>query len=692
MNVLAKRTFAFSTPPRPESQSSPDDIVYAMPRASLLGLLVTMVACFLPHAPRLPVWMWLVASVCIAYRLLVLAQRLSFPGTLFKLTLAISVTWLLVREYGTLMAPDGGVAFLLLGYFLKMLEMHYRRDAMVLMLLSFFVIPMQFLYETDFLGTLWVLLCFVLILATLVSFHQQSESVFHPRAFAVGARLLGFAIPLTVLLFLFFPRIPPFWHLPSTKPAQTIGLSEQMDLQNLGELFKTGNVAFRAEFLSKNPDRSQLYWRGVVMERFDGVSWSVREARQNVPLPSSSDFDAVDYRIYLEPTRQRYLFFLSPLAYMRGVTGERHENDSVRTAQPLTTQQVYQAGMGRDTGMLRYSSAQNIEDNLLLPPEAAPRTREQARRLFDNAGRDTPRFIEAIQQWIFTENFSYTLSPPPTSGQVVDDFLFRTRAGYCSHYASAVAVMLRAVGIPARVVGGYQGGEYQDAGNYWIIHQYDAHAWVEYFDDEAGWSRLDPTAAISPFRIERGMERMSALEAGAFFESYAVNQWPVFRQIRRGIDYLNYQWIVNVVGYQQQDRDGLLTSWFGGTDMKNWLPGLAGGSVTLLVVFWLYMLWRERPRPLHPLDAAMLKVVKRVAVRFRPRRDGETIGAYCQDYAHGGGPDSAELLALCDQYHRLRYRHEIAAPAKVVAKTDRHRNDRLRSALAAFRRRASHFQ
>lgn len=670
------------------SNPAPSKPVFAMPRASLLGLLVTMVACFLPHASRLPVWMWLAAAACVIYRLLVLVQRANYPGALFKFTLAIVGTWLLLREYGTLMAPDGGVAFLLLGYFLKMLEMHYRRDAMVLMLLSFFVIPMQFLYETGFFGSLWVLFCFLLIIATLVSFHQQNDSMFRRQAFSAGAKLMGWAVPLTVVLFLFFPRLPPFWHLPSSKPAQTIGLTDQMDLQNLGELFKSGKVAFRAEFQRTNPDRRQLYWRGVVMERFDGVSWSVRENRQTIPMPGKSDFDTLDYRVFLEPTQQRYVFFLSPLSHMSGVTGQRYENEMVMTETPIISQMIYQAGMGVDIGLTRFSSNASLQDNLLLPINVAPRTRVQSAQLFENAGRDPDAFIRSLQTWIFTEGFSYTLSPPVTSGDVIDDFLFRTRAGYCSHYASAAAVMLRSAGIPARVIGGYQGGEYQASGNYWIVHQYDAHAWVEYFHPENGWTVFDPTAAISPLRIESGMEQMSRSEAGGMFESYAINQWPVLREIRRGLDYLNYQWIVNVVGYQQQDRDGLLKSWFGGTTIKDWLPWFAGTSVAMFGVFWLFMWWRDRPAPLHPLDKIMLQVLDRAARRFRPRKEGETVASFCRAYADSHATGSSELLALCDQYHRLRYRYEIATSPAGVAKTESVGNVRLRSSLADFKRRA----
>lgn len=666
--------------------------VFTMPRASLLGLLVTMVACFLPHASRLPVWMWFIAAACVIYRLLVLLQRVKYPGALFKFALAIVGTWLLLREYGTLMAPDGGVAFLLLGYFLKMLEMHYRRDAMVLMLLSFFVIPMQFLYETGFFGSLWVLFCFLLIMTTLVSFHQQNDSVFRRQAFSAAVRLIGWAIPLTVLLFLFFPRLPPFWHLPSSKPAQTIGLTDEMDLQNLGELFKSGKVAFRAEFLQTNPDRRQLYWRGVVMERFDGVSWSVREARQKIPMPGKSDFDSEAYRVFLEPTQQRYVFFLSPLAHMSGVTGQRYENDMVLTETPIISQLIYQAGTGRDVGLTRFSSTANLQDNLLLPMNTAPRTRAQSARLFEASGRDPEAFIRSIETWIFTQEFSYTLSPPVTSGDVIDDFLFRTRAGYCSHYASAAAVMLRSAGIPARVIGGYQGGEFQPSGNYWIVHQYDAHAWVEYYHPENGWTVFDPTAAISPMRIESGMEQMSGSEAGGMFESYAINQWPVFREIRRGLDYLNYQWIVNVVGYQQRDRDGMLQSWFGGTALKDWLPWLAGTTLGVLGAFWIFMWWRDRPEPPHPLDKIMLQAIARVERRYRPKKEGETFAAFCRGYADSNAAGSKELLALCDQYHRLRYRYEIETSPSGAAKTDTSGNVRLRSSLTDFKRRAKHIK
>lgn len=666
--------------------------LFLMPRGSLNGLLVTMLACLLPHAGRLPLWMLGFAGFCIFYRILIYLQKARFPNSFMKAIFAIAGTWLLLREYGTLMAPDGGVAFLLLGYFLKALEMHYRRDAMVLMLLSFFVIPTQFLYQSDLSAALWVLVCYLLIIGTLVSFYQQNDAAFHVGAYWTGAKLISLAIPITIALFLFFPRLPPFWHLPSSKPTQTIGLSDQLDMDSLGELFKSGKVAFRAEFLSGSLARHQLYWRGVVMEQFDGNSWLVRTGSK-LAGPHENATGDIHYKVYLEPTQQNYLFVLAPVSGYEGEAVLYNDNGMLLTRKPVISQIVYQATVGNSPSALSVvPQPDSLRKNTLLPVNAAPRTREQARLLFKNAKHDADRMTEEIRHWIFANDFSYTLSPPATTGDRVDDFLFRTRAGYCSHYASAVAVMLRSVGIPARVIGGYQGGEYQAAANYWIVHQYDAHAWVEYYSAATGWTLFDPTAAISPMRIENGMEQMGSTEQGDMFGAYAINQWPVFRELRRGLDYLNYQWIVNVVGYQQAAQNEMFKNWFGGSAMENWLPWLLGAVTTVCGLLLAYVYWRERPPPLHPVDALMLACLNRIRRRFRPRGEAETIAAYCQAYAATGASNGAALLSLCEQYHRLRYRSTNPASKTLRLKTPKGENGRLPSAFTAFKSAAKRFK
>lgn len=661
-------------------------VLFAMPRASLFGLLVTMIACYVPHASRLPGWMSAFAAFCILCRLMVYYQKVSFPHGFLKAILAFAGTWLLIREYGTLMAPDGGVAFLLLAYFLKALEMHYRRDAMLLMLLSFFVIPMQFLYDSNLGGALWVFFCYLLIIATLISFHQQDNSHFHFVAFIKGIKLVAVAIPITIILFLFFPRLPPFWNLPSSKPTQTIGLSDQIDTETLGELFKSGKVAFRVEFENGSVDRRLLYWKGVVLEHFNGIQWQVRESYRKLPLTTQSKPSDTRYKIYLEPTQQRYLFGLSPVHSINGIRANRMDNDMLLAENTIHAQEVYSVSSDLRTGQGGQIPVPDVlQRNTLLPVKASPRTREQAAVLFKTADKNTEKMIEEINRWIFTSEFSYTLSPPPTSGDRIDDFLFRTRSGYCSHYASAAAVMLRSVGIPARVIGGYQGGEYQAAGNYWIVHQYDAHAWVEYFSPEKGWAMFDPTAAVSPLRIESGMEQMGLSEEGDAFSTYAINQWPLIKQLRRSLDYLNYQWIVNVVGYQQQEQTQLFEDWFGGADLQHFLPWLGSGIAGICALLMGYVHWRDRPLRPHEIDALMLLAFHRIKRRFRPRANAETIAAYCQAYAETGANNGQALLELCEQYHRLRFSQVNNPLTPPSTKTQSSENGRLRDSLSAFK-------
>lgn len=677
-----------------ESKSQYSKPQYLMPHGSLVGLLLTMCACYAPHITRVPSWLTALAIFCMGYRVLIHRQRAQFPGGIFKACLAVVSTWLLLRNYGTLMAPDGGVAFLLVGYFLKTLEMHYRRDAMVMMLLSFFVIPMQFLYQTDLVSALWVAFCYFLIVATLVSFSENSTAAFSLSAYRTSLRLLGTALPVMIVLFLFFPRLPPFWQLPSVKSSQTIGLNDQLNMESLGNLFSSGGVAFRAEFDRITPEKRDLYWRGVVMEQFDGQTWSARKSGIMHPASRNAEHDRLHYRIYLEPTQQRILFALAPLLSWGGIDAIQSANGSFHSRENIVAQSMYWVESGRDPLQVQPFGEvpASLEKNTLLPPLVAPRTRETANKLYRSAGKDVEKFVQSIRQFIFDNEFSYTLSPPKLSGDTVDDFLFRTRAGYCSHYASAAAVMLRSVGIPARVIGGYQGGEYQPSGNYWIVHQYDAHAWVEYFLPDAGWRRFDPTAAISPARIEQGMDGAGSSLNGELLSAYAVNQWPMIRELRRSIDYLNYQWIVRVVGYKQENQTEMVMNLFGSMDFASWGPTLIAAIMSCGGLLLFYVNWRERPPRLNAIDALIAKAISRAERRFRKRQPGETIAAFSADYAKSGRDGGDQLLQLCEQYHRLRFQADFGTSSPVRTKTAKRGNDKLLHDFVSFKHRIKRFK
>lgn len=667
--------------------------VFAMPRSSMAGLLITMIACYLPHLSRLPWWMVSYAVICIVWRLLIHVGKAGYPHVLVKFSLAMLGTLQLIREYGTLMSPDGGVAFLLLAYFAKLLEMHYRRDALVVMLLSFFVIPMQFLYDTTLGGAAWVIACELLIVATLVSFHHAIDQAYSRTPLVKSLKLVSLAIPVTVILFLFFPRLPPFWNLPTSNGSQTIGLSDQIDTETLSTLFKSGAVAFRAEFENPNVERKSLYWRGIVLEYFDGSRWLIRENTATKPIQTKAEADALRYKIYLEPSQQRFVFGLANVKSIGPFQVFRSDNGMLTTEKPVVGQTVYSASSDlRTSNIASTSTPIALDINRQLNRQTAPKTQALAKRMFQAADRNPQRMVNEITRWIFTNNFFYTLDPPAMGGDRIDDFLFRTRAGYCSHYASAAAVMLRSVGVPARVIAGYQGGEYQTSGNYWMVHQYDAHAWVEYWDGSQGWVMFDPTAAISPLRIEKGMEEMGNNEGGKFFDSYSVNQWPVLRQIRRSIDYLNYQWIINVVGFQQQEQSRLMSEWFGGKELRHWLPWLIGTVSIVGVLVMAFVHWRDRPAPPHELDRLMLAALAKIRRRFRPRKPAETMSDYCIAYTNTGAVNGPALLQLCGQYHRLRYGELQRTNPPIGTKTERSNSGRLSSSTKAFRKAVQQFK
>ncbi|HVH85035.1 MAG TPA: DUF3488 and transglutaminase-like domain-containing protein, partial [Steroidobacteraceae bacterium] len=453
------------------------------------------------HIDRLPVWVSAAALVLVVWRLAAARARVPLPGVFVRTLLAVAVVIAVLVRFHTLNGLAAGTALLVLMGALKLLETYRRRDRLVLLGAGLFLLLAACLDRQGlgraplYLAEVWLACAALAVIAT--------EGFPGRAALALAGRTLLLALPLAVLLFLFFPRLAgSFWAVPRGEEAVT-GLSDTMSPGGIGKLSTSYEVAFRARFEGGLPPAEQRYWRGPVLHYFDGFTWSrgSGEGRaREAPQPAGR---AYRYRVALEPSRHRWWFALDTPAQSPDPNVQLTRDFELLAVRPVSEPTSFEAlsytAVRPDATLERW---QRIE-NTALPRGRNPRSLELANQLRAGAGSDAA-FAAAALDFLRRGGFVYSLEPELLGPEQVDDFLFRTRTGFCGHYASAFVVLMRAAGVPARVVTGYLGGEWNPSGGYLIVHQSDAHAWAEVWLEGRGWTRIDPTAVVEPERLRRG--------------------------------------------------------------------------------------------------------------------------------------------------------------------------------------------
>ena len=426
-------------------------------------------------------------------------------------------------------------------------------------------------------------------------------------------------LPLMILFFVLFPRIAgPLWGLPSDAFAGMTGLSDTMTPGSISRLVQSDAVAFRAQFAGRPPPPAVRYWRGPVLENFDGRAWTPARGGSDPAPESETGGTPVRYTVTLEPSNKRWIFALEVPDPLAPPTGTRLTPDlqllaaralEHRARYTLTSFPQHRFGMDADARVLRRA--------LRLPEYGNPETRALARRLRAQSASDAD-LVNRTLRLFHDEPFVYTLTPPQLGSDGIDEFLFTTRRGFCEHYASAFTFLMRAAGIPARVVTGYQGGEFNRVGNYLIVRQSDAHAWSEVWLEGQGWVRVDPTAAVAANRIEQGIA--SALPAGEPLPFFVRTDAAWLRQLRLRWDALDNQWNQWVLGYNQERQIGLFASLgFGIVSWRELALGLVVGIGLLLGGIALLTLRNGRRPRGDEVQALYLKFCAKLAKAGIPR-------------------------------------------------------------------------
>jgi len=626
------------------------------------GWLIAQLAVVLvPLLRALPLVTCAVFGVLLLWRALLWVRRAPLPGKwLLGLTgvATLIVTLALAMRTGGNIGRDLSVALLGAFLVLKLMESHPVRNGVLVTQLCCFLLLSQVLFDQPpWLAATMLATVALLLRNWLLLLHPQARARVSPAR--VLARLVLMGLPCAAVLFLLFPRLDhPLWRLPQTADTAVSGLSDRMAPGSVGQLILSDELAFRVDFAGVPPPLDTLYWRGMVLWRFDGQTWTAASMRQRPvaeSVPNSADAisgtpGVFDYNITLEPTRQRWLFALDrgQSIEARDGTGRSIDGEFIST-QPLEQRVRYHA-RSRLPERNRTDDARPLDPLTQQMALALPAGNPQARALAAQwAELPPPERVSAALKLFGRAPFAYTLEPEPLQDQQIDDFLFRTHRGFCEHYAGSFVFLMRAAGVPARVVVGYLGGEVNAMSGDIIVRQSDAHAWAEVWLDGRGWVRVDPTAAVAPQRGERGL---AAAVPASEFRSRRAEEPGWLRSVRWGLDGLISGWNSWVLGYDRS-RQARLFAWLGldAADPRAVLWGVSG----LFLLAALPLLWQQRkPKP-DPVQARWQRLCDRLARHGCTRGAAEGPMAYAERAAAQFPQAAQALRKAAAGYVALRY-------------------------------------
>ncbi|MHA7000006.1 transglutaminase family protein [Aeromonas schubertii] len=608
-------------------------------RLWLLALLLQL-PLLLALWPYLHGWVVIAILACQGWRGVTLWRAWPMPGRPLRLLLTLSALALLLLE-----ARGSGllatlINLLCLGYGLKFLELSRERDMEPLLVVLFFLIALSLIERQSLpwallLGAVYLLGITALVLAS----WPEGRAPHRPALLA-----LLLALPLQVGLFLLLPRLPPLWQVPQSHVARS-GLDEKVEPGAISTLLRSGELAFRVTFDGGLPLPAERYFPVLRQEWFDGRAWQPTPAlqawrRKQWPQPVAETISGPpgqgEYEIIAEPQRLRWLPALEhpmprsgPVLLSPADTLYRLDDGSQRIGY-----RVARGERGR-------ADEQTRQRNLQLPAQGNPKSRELARQW---RGESPDALARRLLSLFAREGFSYTLTPPLLGADPVDEFLFGQRLGFCVHYASAAAFLLRAAGVPARLVSGYQGGEWNPQGGYLTLYQYDAHAWVEYLDQRGRWQRLDPTAVVVAERLGEGETSAEGLLSPLRYRQLA---WLTpLRLWWASIDYHWSRWVLNYDASTLWQR--LTAPW---PSLRRHLPWLILGGLLLCALPLLWLLREEEPgvaRPWRPL-------LRRATQRGLALQAGESLPLWCERMARQLPILSLPLRRCAWLHRRLHY-------------------------------------
>jgi transglutaminase-like putative cysteine protease/uncharacterized membrane protein (Fun14 family) len=583
-------------------------------RNTLFWLLITNVAVLTPQFSHATPWTMAICAICFVWRMGIYYGKVAAPPKLLVNTLAIAAAVTLGLVSSQIGLLNALINLLILGYALKYIEMRQQRDVKVVVLVGYFIIALTLLDQQAIINTLHLTLVAIINTSVLVSVYQDNRKPLTNLRFSL--KIILQSIPLAILLFVVFPRLGPLWLMPNMKAAKT-GLSDEMSFGDISKLTRSDELAFRVGFDNSDgstlgPKNADLYWRTLVMESYDGKTWRqdsnikdlqgqslYQKFNRALPQDDSQKINKLEYVVISEPSHQRWLYGLDQ-AFSQDSNIVELSDYSLYAMRPVAQRQSYRV-VSYPNSVMDENLTPNIRSiNLALPENANPQTWRLAQQFSQQYPQPKAR-INAMMNYFAEQAYYYTLSPPVLGDQQIDDFLFENRAGFCAHYASALVYLARASGIPARMVTGYQGGEYNPKAGYYSIYQYMAHAWTEVWFEGEGWQRFDPTAMIAPQRILDGFDAtfdsQSSYLLDSPFSSLRMKQYPWLNDIRNQIASMDYYWSVWVLGFDEQRKQQVLKKLLGDiSTSKIAIAMLVSILIILLFIAYFAGLFEFKPK------------------------------------------------------------------------------------------------
>ncbi len=596
---------------------------------SLLWLIIGLSLGALPHLIYQPLSVTFIFSAMIAWRCMNIWYGWPLPSKTNKtmkwlqLIIAAIASLLLLSSYGNIIGRDAGVALLTMMLGLKIVEIRSQRDYYLSCFLGYFLVVTNFFYSQSIPTA--GLMFFVVIIMTicLISLNDPKQTLNSRSRVKLASQMLLQALPLMLILFILFPRIAgPLWGLPQDAHSAKTGIGNSMTLGKISQLILSDEVAFRVKFDGETPKNSALYWRGPVLWKTDGTTWIELDKQQQLSASPNiiSTGPQYHYTTTLEPQNEHWLFALDfPTTLPVDLKTHFTQDGQLRSNDPIRQRQQYTLSSNTQF-QFNANGEKYLTEALKIPRNQHPRTKQLAQQWLQQT-QQPRQLIQLALNHFNQQNFFYTLSPPQLRGDTIDSFLFESRRGFCEHYAASFTILMRAAGIPTRIVTGYQGGEINPVDDFLVVRQRDAHAWTEVWLKDEGWIRIDPTAAISQQRIEQGMNAIMPLTMRSpLFISNSHQLVELWQKINHNWDALNNGWNQWILAYGPKLQKEFLSKL--GMATPNWQNMIAwltiSISITLLFISAFLFYTRKKHDPITQQYQLFCNKISRAGITRTP--------------------------------------------------------------------------
>jgi transglutaminase-like putative cysteine protease len=630
-----------------------------IPRRPLLWLAGALLFILPPLFNGLVPWVPVLLLITISAKFWMEPRGFRLRFLPLKLVLTAAAVIAIFLSYGAIQGIEPGVSLIVVLMSMKILEAHTAREFHFMVMLGWVLCLCGFFLAQDFATAICVVIAFTLLATALIQFYRGSAARFIWPPLRSVLTLLIQAVPLIILLFLVFPRVTAgFRLLLGPNATATSGFSDRLSPGSVETLANSSAVAFRAEFPDGKVPPGALYWRGLVLTQGDGMEWRSRDTPLSISRLSQQPAAGEGIRqwITIEPHGANWMFALDrPIDAPAGAT--LTPGNYLWSWQRIIKPRRYEVRSYPDIAQ-KDLQPRELERLLDVPRSISPAVRALAASWADP---DPHEIIRRALDFFRTQRFRYSLSPGEYKTNDLDEFLFRRRIGFCEHYAASFATLMRLAGVPARVVVGYLGGEFNEMGRFYLVRQSDTHAWCEVWLPDGGWKRVDPTSVVAPERVNLGfdsfLERRG--EAGAMSSRAVFTRQPIFAKIRVVWQTLNYAWDSRVLGFDAEAQQ-TFTEHIGLPDLRPISLLLLSAGISVLFIITIAGLVQLRARTWSdPVQTLYGRFCAKAATIGATRQPFEGPVDFSRRLSKVVPEESERVARISNCYIALRYGREI---------------------------------